>query len=291
MDIHILLFYKFVSIKDPESLSRSHLEFCNSIGIKGKILLAKEGINGSVSGTKEQVEEYKKELTSDPRFESIEFKEEIGSHHPFEKMVVKIKNEIIRLDKVVDIKNTGKHISPKEFLEIYEQNKDVIILDARNDYEFKAGRFKGAINPKIDSFREFPDFIKTSNIPKDKPIIMYCTGGIRCEKACAYMIEQGFTDVSQVHGGIINFCQQLPNTAWVGTCFVFDKRLTSNINQGPSRDTFCTHCQSQCELYDNCKNKLCNDLIFICPNCEKDFHSCCSKECMKVLLSTPKLTN
>lgn len=284
MEIHILLFYKFVEISDIEKLNNGHLAFCKSLGIKGKILLAKEGINGSISGTKEQVEAYKRELTSDQRFKDIEFKEETSLHHPFEKMVVKIKNEIIRLDKEIDISKNGKHISPKDFLEVYEKNKDVIILDTRNDYESKAGKFKNAITPNIDSFREFPDFVKKFNVPKDKPIIMYCTGGIRCEKASAYMIQEGFTNVGQLHGGIINFCQQFPNTAWEGTCFVFDKRLTSRINQSSS-NTFCEHCKTPCELYDNCKNKSCNQLIFICPDCEKEFHSCCSKECMKILLN------
>ena len=283
MKIHILLFYKFVEISDTEKLSKSHLELCNSLNLKGKILLSKEGINGSVSGTKEQTEKYKKELINDERFKDIEFKEELSTHHPFEKMVIKIKPEIIRLDKEIDISKTGKHISPKEFLEVYQENKDVIILDTRNDYEFKAGKFKNAINPKIKNFREFPDFVKNFNVPKDKPIVMYCTGGIRCEKASAYMIQEGFTNVRQLHGGVINFCQQFPNTAWEGTCFVFDKRLTSRINQS-SNNTFCHHCNSQCELYDNCKNKLCNELIFICPDCEKKMHSCCSNECMKLLL-------
>ncbi len=284
MEIHILLFYKFVEISDLKDLSESHLNFCKSLGINGKILLAKEGINGSVSGTKEQVEKYKKELTSDSRFKDIEFKEEISTHHPFDKMVVRIKKEIIRLDKEIDVSKTGKHISPREFLEMYNNNKDMIVLDTRNDYEFKAGKFKNAINPEINSFREFPNFVKNLNISKDKTIVMYCTGGIRCEKASAYMLQEGFTNVSQLHGGVINFCQQFPNTAWEGTCFVFDKRVTSRINQGPSKETFCHHCNSICELYTNCKNKSCNELIFICPDCEDKFHACCSKECMKLIL-------
>ncbi|MGV8142268.1 MAG: rhodanese-related sulfurtransferase [Candidatus Pacearchaeota archaeon] len=283
MDIHILLFYKFVEISDLERLSKTHLKFCTELGIRGKVLLATEGINGSVSGTLEQTERYKEYLKSDPRFASIEFKEEIGLHHPFDKMVVKIKPQIIRLDKVVDITKSAKHLSPQEFLEV-SQKEDVVILDTRNDYEYKAGKFKGAINPQINNFREFPDFVNKSNIPKDKHIVMYCTGGIRCEKASAYMVEQGFTKVSQLHGGIINFCQQLPNTVWEGTCFVFDKRLTSKINQDPTNKTFCQHCKSASEFYNNCKNKLCNELIFICPDCEDKFHACCSNECMKVIL-------
>ncbi len=284
MKIHILLFYKFVSIKNPASFKAKHLKFCNELGIQGKILVAHEGINGSVSGTKKQVEAYKKELTKDPRFKDIEFKEETGLHHPFDKFVVKIKNEIIRLDKKVNMKNKGEYISPKEFLDLYKKNKDVLIMDTRNDYESKAGRFKGAILAPIEAFREFPKFVKKMSVKKDKPIVMYCTGGIRCEKASAYMKEQGFTNVRQLHGGIIKFCQEYPNTVWEGTCFVFDKRLTSNVGQ---KNTFnkCLHCKEPCEFYRNCKHVDCNELIFICPKCEKNFHACCSNNCMKILLS------
>ncbi len=286
--IHILLFYKFVNIENPEKFNKEHQEFCNLLGIKGKVLVAKEGINGSISGLDEQVEKYKTHLRSDDRFRDIEFKEEIGLQHPFEKMIVRVKHEIIKLNQKLDMDNVGIHISPEDFLKMYEQNENIIILDTRNDYESKVGKFKNAIIPQIKTFREFPGYIKKSNLPKDKPIIMYCTGGIRCEKASAYMIKEGFKDVKQLHGGIINFCQKLPNTVWEGSCFVFDKRLTSNINQSCKPITYCKHCDISCDLYRNCKNLKCNELIFLCGNCEKSFHSCCSQECIKQVLKSPK---
>ncbi len=198
--IHILLFYKFVNIENPEKFNKEHQEFCNLLGIKGKVLVAKEGINGSISGLDEQVEKYKTHLRSDDRFRDIEFKEEIGLQHPFEKMIVRVKHEIIKLNQKLDMDNVGIHISPEDFLKMYEQNENIIILDTRNDYESKVGKFKNAIIPQIKTFREFPGYIKKSNLPKDKPIIMYCTGGIRCEKASAYMIKECFKDVKQLHG-------------------------------------------------------------------------------------------
>lgn len=283
MGIHIILFYKFTPIENPINAKKQQIEFCSSLGVKGKILLAKEGINGSISGSKEQIESYKLWLSSQKPFKEIEFKEETSLHHPFEKMVVMVKNEIIRLDKEVDLKKTGKHISPEEFLDLYK-DENVVILDARNNYESKAGKFKRAITPEINSFREFPSFVDGLNLSKQTPIVMYCTGGIRCEKASAYMIEKGFTNVSQLHGGIINFCQKLPNTAWEGTCFVFDKRMTSNLGQKENPISPCIHCKARCDQYRNCKVKSCNERIFICPSCQIENHNCCSLKCMKELL-------
>ncbi len=282
--INILLFYKFVEISDAEDFRERHLEFCKRLGIKGKVLVATEGINGSISGTKEQTEAYKKELTSDERFVDVEFKEESGIFHPFNKMVVKVKNEIIRLDKKLDMNNRGKYISPKEFLEVYEKGEDVLILDARNDYEYDVGRFKGAVKSEIESFREFPKFVKKLEGEKDKKIVMYCTGGIRCEKASAYMIEQGFKDVSQLHGGVIKFCQELPNTVWEGSCFVFDDRLASNVGQKDELNK-CLHCSTKCDLMRNCKNERCNKMIFICPTCREEMYNCCSADCVKKTIS------
>src|SRR3989344_3225158 len=226
--IHILLYYKFVNIKNPEKFSEKHLEMCKSLGILGKVLIAREGINGSVSGSKIQTERYKKVLKSIPEFSDIVFKEEIGTLHPFTKMVVKAKKEIIRLDKKVNLNKKGKYISPEDFLKLYKNNEDVIILDTRNDYESKIGRFK---------------------------------------------------DVSQLEGGIINFCQKFPNSVWEGKCFVFDDRLLSNVDSESKPITECIFCNSSCDLYKNCKNVECNALVNICPKCENEKNGCCSDKC------------
>lgn len=282
--IKIILFYKFVEIENPEELRKSHMDFCKSLGIKGKVLLAKEGINGSVAGTEEQIEKYTQELKKDSRFSDIEFKVEMGIENPFDKMLVRTRKEIIRLGEEIDLTKVGKYVSPQEFADSYN-DKNVVIIDARNEYESKVGKFKGAITPPIETFREFPQFIKSLNIPKDTKILTYCTGGIRCEKASAYMVKQGFTNVSQLHGGIIKFCQTIPNTdVWEGQCFVFDNRLSSPIGQDKKQINNCIHCNTQSDLYRNCKIKTCNKLIFICNDCRKTMHACCSEECMKKLL-------
>ena len=345
-DINIILFYKFQKIENPKYFARKNKGFCKKIGVLGKILLAKEGINGSISGTKEQTENYKKFLFSEKGFEDVKFKEELAFSHPFTKMHVRIRKEIVSLKKKIHMKNKGKYLTPKEFLELYENNEvinnkinnkgnqsiieaknpqvnnnlqankhkasnnnlninnliknnSVIILDARNYYEYKLGRFKNAINPNIKTFREFPKFVeefkknfkgdneknKHGNKKIKQKIVMYCTGGIRCEKASAYMKEQGFENVYQLDGGIINFCQQLPNTIWEGKCFVFDKRLMSDLNQNNKPITRCVNCNELCDLYRNCKNLECDDLVIQCVKCQEKLQGCCSEKCLKDFLN------
>lgn len=277
-NVHILLFYKFVKIEDPQSLQLEHLQFCKKIGVKGKVLLGEEGINGSVSGSKEQVEAYKKGLTADARFSDIIFKEELGTHHPFRRMLVRVRNEIIRLGTKVDLTNTGTYLEPTEFMEVAD---DAIVLDTRNDYEWAVGKFKNAITLPIKTFREFPKAVEKLEHLKDKKIVMYCTGGIRCEKASAYMKEQGFKDVSQLHGGIITFCQEKPNTLWEGSCFVFDNRLVSRVNNETDPISSCESCGAECDLYRNCSHVKCNRLVILCPSCTDARQGCCSSNCFE----------
>lgn len=283
-EIHILLFYKYVNVEDTEKFKIELLDKCNQIGLKGRILIANEGINGSVSGYFNQTEEFKKFLISDKRFSDIEFKEDIGNEHPFKKTQVKIKNEIIKFQQNVDLKNTGKHLTSEEFLEIYKNEgdkigKDIIILDARNNYESNVGKFKGAITPNIEKFTEFAKIADELDEHKGKKIIMYCTGGIRCEKASAYLKEKGFKDVSQLHGGILTFGKKFPDSVWEGTCFVFDKRMVSDINTENKQLMKCNICTRPCYQYNNCENHPCNQFCSLCRECNQQFKGCCSKEC------------
>ena len=289
-DIHILLFYKFIPIDDLEYFVRTHARKCKELGIFGKVLVAHEGVNGSVSGTQEQLEQYKTFVRSLPGFADVWFKEEIGKSHPFNKMIVRIREEIVSLKRAVDMTKKRKYVSPDEFLKAYEQEEDFIVLDARNDYEYTLGRFKKAINPAIKTFREFPAFVNEfkKQVSPDKKIFIYCTGGIRCEKASVYMEEQGFSNVHQLQGGIINFCQQKPNTLWEGKCFVFDKRLVSDLGQGNTPITYCVSCGTVCDLLRNCKYVRCDKLVVQCSNCQEQLHGCCSKQCMHTFLQYSK---
>lgn len=278
--IHIILFYKFAEITDPEDFINEQLNFCNREQLYGKILVAQEGINGSLSGSKEQIDNYKKFLTKNPDFADIDFKEEISTFNPFKKMIVRQKNEIIRMDQELDLDKRGKYITPEELMELYESDEEFIVLDTRNNYESDVGKFKNAITPDIDTFREFPEALKSLSDKKDKKIITYCTGGIRCEKATSYMIKEGFNNVYQLQNGIINFCQQYPNTLWEGKCFVFDQRLLSHVDPEAEAITNCIHCKESCDRYQNCKNPVCDEFIVLCEDCGDKFNGCCSEKCI-----------
>ena len=279
--IHIILFYQFADIENPEDFIENQLSFCTNQGLLGKILVAKEGINGSLSGSKEQIEKYKEYLSAQDQFADINFKEEISTFHPFKKMIVKQKKEIIRMDQDLDLNKRGKYISPKELKELYESDEEFIIFDTRNNYESDVGKFKNAITPDIDTFRDFPEALKSLEDKKDKKIITYCTGGIRCEKATSYMIQEGFTNVYQLENGIINFCQQFPNTYWEGKCFVFDQRLLSHVDPDAEPIAKCVHCNQSCDRYKNCKNPTCDDFIVICESCGQEYNGCCSEKCVE----------
>ncbi len=278
--IHIILFYKFTEIDNPGDFVEEHLNFCTEVGLLGKILVAKEGINGSLSGSEDQINKYKEFLKSQSQFYDINFKEEIGTFNPFKKMIIRQKKEIIRMDQNLDLENRGEYISPRELMELYNSDEEFIVLDTRNNYESEVGKFKNAITPNIETFREFPEALKALEDKKDKKIITYCTGGIRCEKATSYMIRNGFTNVYQLQDGIINFCQQFPNTLWEGKCFVFDQRLLSHVDPETEPITNCIHCNQTCDRYQNCKNPTCDDFIVLCEDCGKKFNGCCSDNCV-----------
>ena len=281
MEINVLLFYKFVKIGDAKNFADEHLRMCNEIGVLGRILVAGEGINGSVCGTKEQVESYKKRLKQDSRFGDIFFKEEKCKSAPFTKMRVLVKDSVINIGSDVDMSKKAGYISPEELVRLYNGKEEFLILDTRNDYEWKVGKFKGARVLPIKTFRQFPEVLERELADKkDSMIVTYCTGGIRCEKASALMKSKGFKKVYQLKDGIINFCQQFPNSFWEGKCFVFDKRLMNNTNSSKII-TNCELCSGKCDLYRNCKNHSCDRLVVMCVECERKMNACCSLACLR----------
>jgi len=281
----ILGFYKYAEVKDPEKLAEELRQFCNSNFYLGTILVSHEGLNGSVSAEKSDVEALKKFLTSIPNFSDLFFKEEeTDNGHPFKKMKIKVKDEIVRFDCAVDLKNTGEHISPDEFLDLYDDEgnlkENVVLLDARNDYEFEIGHFKGATHLNLQTFREFSEKVNLEEL-KNKKVVMYCTGGVRCEKASAFVKERGIKDVSQLNQGIIHFGQVHPQSVWDGKCFVFDKRMTSPINTEGQAVSKCYTCGLSSDNLRNCKNLACNLFYVSCTDCEKKYDKCCSVECQQ----------
>jgi len=231
-EIVIASFYKFVSLEDYETLREPLLDKMREIGIKGTLIVAFEGINGGFAGTRSQMDVFYHFLRTDVRFEDLKFKETFDDKNPFDKAKVKIRKEIVTMGVggVDPLKITGVHLDPLEWHELI-QDPEVIIIDTRNDYEFELGTFKNAINPNTENFREFPEYVEQHlSDKKDKKIAMFCTGGIRCEKSTAYLLEQGFSNVYQLQDGILNYIEKMPqdNSLWEGSCFVFDDRVAVN---------------------------------------------------------------
>ena len=225
--------YHFVSLPHFESLREPLLQFCVSRDIKGTLLLASEGINGTVAGSEKSILELLEYLKNDPLFEGnlkgLGHKESWSDKHPFYRMKVKVKKEIVTLGVpgISPIKMVGKYVKPQDWNKIIS-DPEVFLIDTRNYYEYAIGTFKDAINPKINTFREFPEYVKTHfNPKKHKKVAMFCTGGIRCEKASSYMMSEGFDEVYHLEGGILKYLEEIKpeNSLWQGECFVFDQRV------------------------------------------------------------------
>lgn len=281
----VLLFYKYVEVKNPELIVNEHIQWCLRNDIKGRIFFANEGVNGTVSGLIENIEKYKSFLTSYPEFEKTWFKEDDVEEHSFKKMHVRLKNEIVNGDlKDVSVEHGGKRLAPEQLLKFYQEGKDFVIVDARNWYESKIGKFRDAITPPMKNFREWKKVVDEDlSEYKNKTLVTYCTGGIRCEKASAYMVKKGFKDVYQLDGGIFNFIKKFPDTYWEGGIFVFDERRVVNPNSKEELNHIaqCYFCGKPTSYYINCHNVDCDKIIVSCHQCKVEKDYCCSEECRK----------
>ncbi len=238
--------YRFVDLDDRDELREPFLKRCEELHLKGTILLSPNGINFSLSGSQESVDGYLEFLESDDRFVGIPLKVTYNDYQPFRRMLVRLKKEIISLgmDDIRPLEFTGPNIKPTEFQEMLNNEEEVIVLDTRNDYEVRVGTFKNAIDLKIPSFRDFPDAV--SKLPaeyKKKPIVMFCTGGIRCEKASAVMLKSGFENVKQLEGGILDYFKDTDASHWNGDCFVFDDRVAVDKGLNETDYVMCYSCR------------------------------------------------
>ncbi|WP_286229241.1 rhodanese-related sulfurtransferase [Neobacillus mesonae] len=281
----VLLYYMYVPIENPEGFAAQHLQFCKDLGLKGRILVAGEGINGTVSGTIEQTDQYMKTMKEDARFAEMVFKVDEADVHAFKKMHVRPRSELVtlRLEDDIDPNQiTGKHLSPKEFFEAMLE-EETVVIDARNDYEFDLGHFRGAIRPDIKAFRELPEWIRENKQQfEGKKILTYCTGGIRCEKFSGWLVKEGFEDVGQLHGGIVTYGKdpEVQGKLWDGQCYVFDERISVPVNQTEhvivGKDYFTGE---PCERYVNCANPECNKQIICSEENEHKYLRGCTHEC------------
>jgi len=267
--------YKYVQIKNPEKVKKEITEICKNNSILGRILISSEGINAAFCSTNSSIKILKDYLKQELNVDN--FKDQKSAIQVYHKIVIRIRKEIVNFSAPVDFKFIGKYIEPSQLNNLYETKKEFYIVDARNNYEFQVGHFKDAINLNINTFREFKNKIKDLSNLQDKKLILYCTGGIRCEKATAYLRQNGFSDVSHLHGGIISFENQFPNTFFKGSNFVFDNRLTTNCTN--ERIGECFRCKSKTDQYINCHNTKCDKLFLCCKKCQKKFNLCCSNSC------------
>lgn len=261
--------YKFVTIPEADllGLRERYRREAQALNLKGTILLSTEGINLFLAGQVEGVSALKALLAETPAFQDLHYKESLSAQQPFNRMLVKIKKEIIAfgIDTIHPEHNTAPYISPKTLKEWYEEKRPIAILDTRNDYEIRLGCFDGAIDLGLQHFRDFPAALaKVDPALKEQPVIAYCTGGIRCEKAAALMLEQGFKEVYQLEGGILNYFEQCGGKHYQGECFVFDQRVALNSELAETNTVQCFSCRNpltikQQDIYQQ-----------ICPYCETE---------------------
>ena len=238
--------YKFEPLENLDSLIPEFQNKCDELGLKGSVYLSPNGINFSIAGTEKNIDTYIEFMEEDSRFRDIPLKKTFSETQPFRRMKVRLKKEIISLgrDDINPRELTGDYISPRELFEMYETKEDVIVLDTRNEYETRVGLFENAVDLQLDTFRDFPSAIET--LPeeyKDKQIVMYCTGGIRCEKASAVMMKAGFSDVKQLEGGVLDYFKETGGAYWNGDCFVFDERVALDKELKETEYIYCYICR------------------------------------------------
>lgn len=275
-----ILFYKYVNLDDVGGLREEMFNFCLSHSLKGRVLIGLEGINGTLGGTISNIDEYINYMNTKPEFSDIVYKRDLTDSIPFPKLRIRARNEIVTLDSDVFIdmkKDPAPYVEPEDLASI-TKDSEVVFFDMRNDYESKIGKFKNAITPKMKNFRDLPTLINNYKDLKNKTIVTYCTGGIRCEKASAYLRAKGFKKVYQLHGGIIEYAKKFPNDLFVGKCYVFDKRVSIAFKEGYEKLASCFNCQVEASEYLNCQNKKCNKRLIVCDNC-LDTTRYCSKSC------------
>lgn len=287
----VLLYYKYVDLSDSKSEVETHKQICQSFNLLGRVLIADEGINGTLCGTPEACQKYIDYMNQHEYFHGISFKESSADFMCFNKLKIKHKKEIVRLDNTkFTIKDAAPAISADEAQDFFEnQNENSVVFDVRNDYEWKIGAFKGAWNANIKTFRELPEYVeKNQDRLKDKDVLMVCTGDVRCELSSAYIKSLGIAKrVRHIYNGIHGYVEKYPNGHFDGRNYVFDDRISIKVNDNVLSS--CEICNTKCDLYNNCINALCNKRYICCDTCLEKYEFACSKECQeKVSLNLAK---
>lgn len=284
----IILYYKFTPITDPEAIRLWQKTLCEGLHLQGRILISKHGINGTLGGDIEDLKSYIKATKQFTGFKGTEFKWSDGSSDDFPRLSVRVRDEIVTFGAAEELKvdehgvvGGGKHLKPEELHALMAERDDVVFFDGRNAYEAKVGKFKNAVVPQTRTTKDFMEELSgsTYNEIKDKPIVTYCTGGVRCEILTSLMKNRGFKDVYQLDGGIVKYGEKYGDEGfWEGSLYVFDRRMGVKFSDQAKDIGVCIHCGERTSNYENCANKACNDLVLICENC-KTAQTTCSEAC------------
>ncbi|WP_172632307.1 oxygen-dependent tRNA uridine(34) hydroxylase TrhO [Dictyobacter arantiisoli] len=269
-----MLYYKYVEVPDPQAVMLWQKSLCQVLGLKGRVIVAKEGINGTVEGTFKAVKQYVREMNSYPAFADINYKRSEGTGNAFPGLSVKLRQDIIS-DSVADwhvnpTELTGKYLSADELQEWYESGKKFYLVDMRNDYEHMSGHFENAILPPLENFRDLPKVLPELQKLTDAPVVTVCTGGVRCEKATGFLLKNGMQDVYQLKDGIVTYMEKYPNQHFKGKLYVFDRRVLMGIEaDDPQHEIVgeCVNCHKPSENYVNCSNNECNRHLICCEEC------------------------
>ncbi len=272
-DFIIILFYKFVTVRSPKAFAKKHRAVCASFGLTGRIIVAEEGINGTLEGKKKDIKKYVKFLKTDKRFADISIKDSAGFGGAFPKLKVKVRDEVVTLGagKFNIKKETAKELTATELERMYKKNEDFIVLDLRNNYEIASGKFEKTFDPGLTNFRDLPSKIKELKEIKNKKVVAVCTGGIRCEKATCLLKKKGFTNLYQLKDGIHTYMKKYPGKNFKGSLFVFDNRLVTDVTQIPEKEVIgqCVFCQKATETYYSDDRVRPSKKVLSCDTCYK----------------------
>lgn len=289
----VILYYKFVPVADPAMTMRWQKELCARLGLKGRVIISQHGINGTLGGDIENLREYKREMNRSVVFKGIMYKWSDGTGNDFPKLSVKVRDELVSFGAADEIKvddtgviGGGQHLKPEAVHKLVEERDDVVFFDGRNAYEAAVGKFKDAVVPETKTTRDFLDDLagdKYDDI-KDKPVVTYCTGGIRCEALSVLMKNRGFKEVYQIDGGIVKYGEKYGDDGlWEGALHIFDDRMTRRFSDKSKDIGECVHCQGKTSRYINCANVACNRLVLVCDDCDtKTYCADCQPAKLKI---------
>jgi UPF0176 protein len=285
----IILFYQYTKITNPEKFREEHYRLCEKLNLKGRVIVAKEGINATLEGSEENIDKYLKTLKSMPGFEDTHIKmsdPEDTTQESFPRLSVKVKKELVSLflDEDVDpTKESAPYIYADELHQLFENKEEFYIIDMRNTYEHAVGYFKNSVFPQMESFKDLPQTVKDMEHLKNKTIVTVCTGGVRCEKASGYLLQQGFKNVRQLYGGIVTYMEKYPNQNFLGELYVFDDRMIMGFNMDdPNHITVgkCECCGETSNTFRNCAYEMCHRHFIGCEKCEDTEGLVTCKECL-----------